>query len=253
MICKISLRVELWNWSWGLYRYETHSYEYFHVMKKKRIHLVSYNICTYIKQKNPMTKDEVKFSFLLAYRIPNFTWVRILFSFLFSSFRFFFFLVKSINRWSIYVKLWLNIKAPSLHSSWSSIFRSSHYTNHRCRNVPSFCELSIRGLHKKQLRRYLPLDHLGRVWETRTMMKASWMFESQHSFNEDEEAKQDEFLLLGGYQLLRLVASDGFLKRFLPTSSSTVPILRGVRLLRLRQLAGTFVMARCVFLLKIQT
>lgn len=76
--------------------------------------------------------------------------------------------------------------------------------------------------------------------------------ESQHTvFNEDEEAKQDEFLLLGGYQL---VASDGFLKRFLPTSSSTdVPILRGVRLLRLRQLAGTFVMARCVFLLKIQT
>ena len=39
------------------------------------------------------------------------------------------------------------------------------------------------------------------------------MFESQHSFNEDdEEAKQDEFLLLGGYQLLRLVASDGFLE-----------------------------------------
>lgn len=125
MICKISLRVELWNWSWGLYRYETHSYEYFHVMKKKRIHLVSYNIYTYIK-KNPMTKDEVKFSFLLAYRIPNFTWVRILFSFLFSSFRFFF-LVKIINRWSIYVKLWLNIKAPSLHLHEVLFFEAAIY------------------------------------------------------------------------------------------------------------------------------
>lgn len=248
MICKISLRVELWNWSWGLYRYETHSYEYFHVMKKKRIHLVSYNIYTYIK-KNPMTKDEVKFSFLLAYRIPNFTWVRILFSFLFSSFRFFF-LVKIINRWSIYVKLWLNIKAPSLHLHEVLFFEAAMYER-----LLQKCSLSF------QLEGYI---------KRYTKIFPSWSFGTSVR-NEDNDESFIDVRISTQFQWRRRSKTRWIppfrrinccawsfrmasWRDFLSISSSTdVPILRGVRLLRLRQLAGTFVMARCVFLLKIQT
>lgn len=74
--------------------------------------------------------------------------------------------------------------------------------------------------------------------------------ESQCSFK-DEEAKRGEFSLFR--MDINQITSEHFLKRLLPTSSSTdVRILRRVRLLRLWQLAGTFVMARRVFLLKIQ-